>query len=92
MLKIIKDINICYDGIRLVKLKEGQDLDVKSLLPNPEKAKVFRNRLIDLNVAVEPKETAIETAKEEPKEAEKQKSKGKGKKKETAKEEPKEAE
>lgn len=78
MLKIIKDIDICYDGIRLVKLKEGQDFDVKTLLPNPKKAKAFTDRLIDLKAA-------IQTAKEESKEAEKPVGAGEGKEKETAK-------
>lgn len=71
MLTIIKDINICYDGIRPINLKEGQDFDVKSVLPNPAKAKVFRNRLIGLKVAVEanaekPKEPATQTESETP--------------------------
>ena len=61
MLKIIKDIKICYDGIRLISLKENQEFDVKSILPNPEKAAKFKARLIEL-------EAAKETAKKESKE------------------------
>lgn len=64
MLTIIKDIDICYDGIRPISLKEGQTFDVQSVLPNPEKAKVFRDRLIDLKVAVEKKEAPIEVVAE----------------------------
>lgn len=75
MHKILKDITICYDGIHPIELKKGEMLDIKALLPDPEKADKFHARLIGLSVVgTEPVKTdkeadAKETeSQEEPKE------------------------
>lgn len=63
MFKILKDYTICYDGIRPLSLVAGETLDIKALLPNPEKAEKFHARLVGLGVvATEPVKAAIDAA------------------------------